>query len=125
MNDFSAIHLPPIDLGAATTLEAVLAAVEICRNQALRSTKTPVGLVQEMCMKMRIAPTYDSSIKAGLSHKPIFVCRAAMGQFHASAEGPNKKRAKHLSAVELLKQLRAGAHSFGNEPLAGLLDELV
>lgn len=73
----------------------------------MATTKTPVMLLQELCMKHKNGPPlYELTVDNGTSLPPFFEYEvAAFGQT-ASGDGPNKKVAKHEAAVNLINELR-------------------
>lgn len=73
----------------------------------MATTKTPVMLLQELCMKHKNGPPlYELTVDNGTSIPPFFEYEvAAFGQA-ASGDGTNKKVAKHEAAVNLINELR-------------------
>jgi len=64
--------------------------------------KTPVSLLQELCMRRGISPKYDLLQIEGAVHEPTFVYRVTVGEFTASGSGQSKKKAKHAAAKAVL-----------------------
>lgn len=64
--------------------------------------KTPVSLLQELCMRRGISPKYDLLQIEGAVHEPTFVYRVTVGEFAASGSGQSKKKAKHAAAKAVL-----------------------
>jgi len=64
--------------------------------------KTPVSLLQELCMRRGISPKYDLLQIEGAVHEPTFVYRVTVGEFAASGSGQSKKKAKHSAAKAVL-----------------------
>lgn len=44
-------------------------------------SKTPVSLLQELCMRRGISPKYDLLQIEGAVHEPTFVYRVTVGEF--------------------------------------------
>lgn len=64
--------------------------------------KTPVSLLQELCMRRGISPKYDLLQIEGQVHEPTFVYRVTVGEYTASGSGQSKKKAKHAAAKTVL-----------------------
>jgi len=64
--------------------------------------KTPVSLLQELCMRRGISPKYDLLQIEGQVHEPTFVYRVTVGEYTASGSGQSKKKAKHAAAKAVL-----------------------
>jgi len=64
--------------------------------------KTPVSLLQELCMRRGISPKYDLLQIEGQVHEPTFVYRVNVGEYTASGSGQSKKKAKHAAAKAVL-----------------------
>ncbi|XP_018015660.1 RISC-loading complex subunit tarbp2 [Hyalella azteca] len=64
--------------------------------------KTPVSLLQELCMRRGISPKYDLLQIEGAVHEPTFVYRVTVGEFIANGSGQSKKKAKHAAAKAVL-----------------------
>jgi len=64
--------------------------------------KTPVSLLQELCMRRGISPKYDLLQIEGAVHEPTFVYRVTVGEFTANGSGQSKKKAKHAAAKAVL-----------------------
>lgn len=65
-------------------------------------SKTPVSLLQELCMRRGISPKYDLLQIEGAVHEPTFVYRVTVGEFTANGSGQSKKKAKHAAAKAVL-----------------------
>jgi len=70
--------------------------------------KTPVSLLQELCMRRGISPKYDLLQIEGAVHEPTFVYRVTVGEFSASGSGQSKKKAKHSAAKAVLDMIIHG-----------------
>ena len=46
------------------------------------AAKTPVSLLQELCMRRGISPKYDLLQIEGAVHEPTFVYRVTVGEFN-------------------------------------------
>ena len=54
----------------------------LCQNLAASlPSKTPVSLLQELCMRRGISPKYDLLQIEGAVHEPTFVYRVTVGEF--------------------------------------------
>lgn len=78
--------------------------------------KTPVSLLQELCMRRGISPKYDLLQIEGAVHEPTFVYRVTVGEFTASGSGQSKKKAKHAAAKAVLDII---IHGGGPVPAPG------
>jgi dsRNA-specific ribonuclease len=107
------------------TISAVNSAQSIFNSEENpRSQKTPVSLLQELCAKCGIVPTYEIMSSEGQIHDPIFVYRVTASDIIATAKGNSKKRAKHAAALAVLNEIRL--KSLGrNEKLASKIETLM
>lgn len=71
-------------------------------------SKTPVSLLQELCMRRGISPKYDLLQIEGAVHEPTFVYRVTVGEFSANGSGQSKKKAKHAAAKAILDNIIQG-----------------
>lgn len=71
-------------------------------------SKTPVSLLQELCMRRGISPKYDLLQIEGAVHEPTFVYRVTVGEFAANGSGQSKKKAKHAAAKAVLDNIIQG-----------------
>lgn len=67
--------------------------------------KTPVSVLQELCTKRGIIPTYQDLPNSASPHAPCFVCEVMCQDFIARGQGKSKKEAKHAAAESMLKML--------------------
>lgn len=49
--------------------------------QQVLKGKTPVSVLQEICSKRKLTPTYNILANEGPVHEPVFVMRAQAGDF--------------------------------------------
>ncbi|XP_076064630.1 double-stranded RNA-binding domain-containing protein loquacious isoform X1 [Oratosquilla oratoria] len=99
-------HHPPPNVDSTSPMEQI---------SALPS-KTPVSLLQELCMRRGISPKYDLLQIEGAVHEPTFVYRVTVGEFAANGSGQSKKKAKHAAAkavLDIIIQGGAGTPSTG------------
>ncbi|MPC19393.1 RISC-loading complex subunit TARBP2 [Portunus trituberculatus] len=67
-------------------------------------SKTPVSLLQELCMRRGISPKYDLLQIEGAVHEPTFVYRVTVGEF--AGTGKSKKLAKRQAAFKMSQRLK-------------------
>ncbi|KAA3678588.1 RISC-loading complex subunit TARBP2 [Paragonimus westermani] len=68
--------------------------------------RTPISILQELCVKKGITPVYELVSSEGPIHEPNYVFLCTAGPFSASSKGTSKKKAKHqASYLVLLKML--------------------
>lgn len=67
--------------------------------------KTPVTVLQELCTKRGIIPTYQDLPNSATPHAPCFVCEVMCQDFITQGQGKSKKEAKHAAAESMLKML--------------------
>jgi len=75
-------------------------------------TKTPVSLLQELCVRKGITPKYDLVQIEGAVHEPTFKNRVTVAEFSDFGSGQSKKKAKHSAAKAILDKL-LGSQAFG------------
>uniref|UniRef100_A0A2P2HWH3 RISC-loading complex subunit tarbp2-like n=1 Tax=Hirondellea gigas TaxID=1518452 RepID=A0A2P2HWH3_9CRUS len=80
--------------------------------------KTPVSLLQELCMRRGISPKYDLLQIEGAVHEPTFVYRVTVGEFTANGSGQSKKKAKHSAAKAVLDIIIHGGGPAGQAAAA-------
>lgn len=68
-------------------------------------TKTPVSLLQELCVRRRQTPKYEIVQQEGAAHEPTFKYRVTVGEAVATGSGSSKIKAKHDAAKNLYMQL--------------------
>ena len=70
------------------------------------AAKTPVSLLQELCVRRGLTPKYDLVQIEGAVHEPTFKYRVTIGEFVATGCGQSKKKAKHSAAKSILDKLK-------------------
>ncbi|CAG0925436.1 unnamed protein product, partial [Notodromas monacha] len=68
-------------------------------------TKTPVSILQELCVKRQITPKYDLVQIEGSVHEPTFKYRVTVSDHVEHGTGQSKKKAKHAAAKAVLDKL--------------------
>ncbi|XP_021919659.1 interferon-inducible double-stranded RNA-dependent protein kinase activator A homolog isoform X2 [Zootermopsis nevadensis] len=68
-------------------------------------SKTPVSILQEMCIRNGNLPQYELIHDGGGSHEALFKYRVLVGETTAIGSGRSKKEAKHDAAKCILKRL--------------------
>jgi dsRNA-specific ribonuclease len=105
------------------TTSAVTAAKNLFSNSN-SSIKTPISLLQEICMKCHIQPIYEVLSTEGQIHEPTFVYKVSVGDINAVGKGTSKKRAKHTAALSILNEIKL--KSIGkNDQLAIQIESLM
>ncbi|VEL39476.1 unnamed protein product [Protopolystoma xenopodis] len=102
--------------------------------------RTPISILQEICVKKWITPVYELVSNGGPIHDPHYVFTCSAGDFSATSRGSSKKKTKHqASYLVLLKMLNsdflreaekdslhdvhmAASNIFGTEFLQGIDD---
>nr|CAH8848904.1 unnamed protein product [Trichobilharzia regenti] len=75
---------------------------------AISTHRTPISILQEVCVKKGITPIYELVSSEGPIHEPLYVFLCTAGPFSATSRGASKKRAKHqASYLILLKMLNS------------------
>ena len=95
-----------IDVNSQVTVSAVHAASILCNGNTSRGIKTPISLLQEICMKCTIQPSYEIVSTEGQVHEPIFVYKVTVGDIVSIAKGNSKKKAKHAAALSVLNEIK-------------------
>nr|XP_053630232.1 RISC-loading complex subunit tarbp2-like isoform X4 [Cherax quadricarinatus] len=104
-------HQPPPNVDSSTSIEGMPGALP---------SKTPVSLLQELCMRRGISPKYDLLQIEGAVHEPTFVYRVTVGEFAANGSGQSKKKAKHAAAKAVLDIIiQGGAAGAGGSTTGG------
>ncbi|XP_045592643.1 protein Loquacious isoform X2 [Procambarus clarkii] len=103
-------HQPPPNVDSSTSIEGMPGALP---------SKTPVSLLQELCMRRGISPKYDLLQIEGAVHEPTFVYRVTVGEFAANGSGQSKKKAKHAAAKAVLDIIIQGGAAGAGGPTAG------
>ncbi|KAK3871414.1 hypothetical protein Pmani_017700 [Petrolisthes manimaculis] len=102
-------HQPPPNVDS-TSIEGMPGALP---------SKTPVSLLQELCMRRGISPKYDLLQIEGAVHEPTFVYRVTVGEFAANGSGQSKKKAKHAAAKAVLDIIIQGGAAGAGGPTPG------
>jgi len=90
---------------------------------APQALKTPVSLLQELCMRRGIQPKYELMPIEGAVHEPTFVYQVHVREFKASGAGTSKKKAKHAAAKAVLDIIIHGpGHTGEDGKLMGVQD---
>ena len=88
------------------------------------NAKTPISLLQEICMKCHIQPLYEVLTTEGQIHEPTFVYKVTVGDISSIGKGTSKKRAKHTAALSILNEIKI--RSIGkNDQLATQIEDLM
>lgn len=103
-------HQPPPNVDSTTSVEGMAGALP---------SKTPVSLLQELCMRRGISPKYDLLQIEGAVHEPTFVYRVTVGEFAANGSGQSKKKAKHAAAKAVLDIIIQGGAAGAGGPTTG------
>jgi hypothetical protein len=77
-------------------------------------SKTPVSLLQELCLRKGLIPRYELIQIMGVVHDPTFKYKVTVGDLVAVGSGRTKQMAKHESAaamLEILKQISSGSQT--------------
>ena len=75
-------------------------------------SKTPVSLLQELCLRKGLIPRYELIQIMGVVHDPTFKYKVTVGDQVGVGSGRTKQMAKHEAAsalLENLKQLSSGS----------------
>lgn len=67
--------------------------------------KSPVSLLQELCMKRGLTPHYELTDSDGPVHQKTFTYRVTAGMFVATGKGSSKKRARHAGATIVIAEM--------------------
>nr|ACM17807.1 TAR RNA-binding protein 2 isoform 2 [Penaeus chinensis] len=103
-------HQPPPNVDSSSSVEGMSGALP---------SKTPVSLLQELCMRRGISPKYDLLQIEGAVHEPTFVYRVTVGEFAANGSGQSKKKAKHAAAKAVLDIIIQGGAAGAGGPTSG------
>jgi len=103
-------HQPPPNVDSTSNMEGMSGALP---------SKTPVSLLQELCMRRGISPKYDLLQIEGAVHEPTFVYRVTVGEFAANGSGQSKKKAKHAAAKAVLDIIIQGGAAGAGGPASG------
>lgn len=88
------------------------------------SVKTPISLLQEICMKCHMQPVYEVISAEGEIHEPTFVYKVTVGEIESIGKGTSKKRAKHNAAYAVLNEIKTRCMG-KNDLLATQIDGLI
>lgn len=67
--------------------------------------KSPVSLLQELCMKRGLTPRYELTDSEGPVHQRVFTYRVTAGTFLATGKGSSKKKARHAGATVVIAEM--------------------
>jgi RISC-loading complex subunit TARBP2 len=70
------------------------------------SQKTPVSILQEICLRKSFIPRYDLVQIEGAVHRPTFKYRVTVGDLVAVGSGATKQKAKHYAATAMIENLK-------------------
>lgn len=68
--------------------------------------KTPIMILQEICMKLGVPTVYDNISTEGQVHDPVFVYQVTCGNISKTGKGNSKKKAKQAAALVMLTFMR-------------------
>lgn len=71
--------------------------------------RTPISILQEVCVKKGITPIYELVSSEGPIHEPNYVFLCTAGPFCASSKGASKKKAKHQASYLVLLKILASS----------------
>lgn len=112
-----------LNMNQEQTANAVNAAKDLF-SISNTTVKTPISLLQEICMKCHIQPIYEVLTTEGQIHDPTFVYKVSVGDVNAIGKGTSKKRAKHTAALAILNEIKV--RSIGkNDQLATQIESLM
>ncbi|XP_069703528.1 interferon-inducible double-stranded RNA-dependent protein kinase activator A homolog [Periplaneta americana] len=86
------------------------------------TTKTPVSMLQEMCIRKSTLPHYELIHDGGGSHEALFKYKVCVGEVIAVGSGRSKKEAKHDAAKIILKRLQEEGGSSPDISAAEVMD---
>lgn len=113
-----------IDVSNEKTHLAVTSAITLFNNMN-SSVKTPISLLQEICMKCHVQAVFEElSGEVGKLNNTTFVFKVCAGDITSMGKGPSKKKAKHNAAVGVLKEIR-DRYAGKNDVLAAQIDDLL
>lgn len=94
------------DLDSDITYKAVVTVNKMFQSTNHMSMKTPISLLQEICMSIKMAPPiYEEQTKEGQIHDPVFIFKASILGISAYAKATSKKKAKQAAALALLMKM--------------------
>lgn len=71
--------------------------------------KSPINLLQELCIKKDVTPVYEVINSDGPTHQPTFCFKVTAGNVTALGKGSSKKAAKHDAAQKAVSAILAGS----------------
>ena len=80
---------------------------KIAFNESSKVEKTPIMILQEICMKLSINTAYENISTEGQVHDPIFVFRVQCGNLSQTGKGNSKKKAKQAAALAMLNYMKS------------------
>jgi hypothetical protein len=95
-------------LSVGLTPASVFASLNALKESNNKIAKTPITVLQEICTKSRANPPEfaDMDGNCGKVHDPVFKCECRLFELRAIGTGHSKKKAKHKSALEMLKKVQ-------------------
>lgn len=72
------------------------------------TNETPVSLLNQVCSKNDIVPSYNLIAREGRVHAPVFTYKVELEGINVEGSGQSKKKAKHVAAKLMLKALLHG-----------------
>lgn len=67
--------------------------------------RTPISILQEVCVKKGITPIYELVSSEGPIHEPHYIFTCTVGPFSATSKGASKKKAKHQASYMILLRM--------------------
>lgn len=74
----------------------------------IMTNETPVSLLNQICSKNDIVPSYNLIAREGRVHAPVFTYKVELVGINVEGSGQSKKKAKHVAAKLMLKELVKG-----------------
>lgn len=90
-------------------------------------SKTPVSLLQELCLRKGLIPRYELIQIMGVVHDPTFKYKVNVGDLVAVGSGRTKQMAKHEAAsamLDNLKQLSSGPLASSSDIVSKVVAEV-
>ncbi|CAL8076773.1 unnamed protein product [Calicophoron daubneyi] len=72
--------------------------------------RTPISILQEVCVKKGITPIYELVSSEGPIHDPNYVYLCTAGPYSATSKGASKKKAKHQASYLVLLKMLASSN---------------
>lgn len=71
----------------------------------MESHDSPISLLNQICVRNSLTPTYILIASEGMVHAPTFTYRVQLVEYVEEGSGPSKKKAKHVAARNMLRRL--------------------